>query len=62
MKLYMLIGNDVEITWLDFEGILWKFDVVMALCSTGYFDLVSKISQKVFSWGIEILNTVEDDV
>ena len=25
-----------------------KIDVVVALCSSGHFDLVSKISQKVF--------------
>ena len=43
-----MIENDVLITWLDFGGILWKIDVVIALCSSGHFDLVSKISQKKY--------------
>ena len=41
-----MIENDVLITWLDFGRILWKIDVVIDLCSSGHFDLVSKISQK----------------
>ena len=41
----MLIGDGVLIISSDFKGISGKIDIVMVLCISGQFVLVSKISK-----------------
>ena len=48
------IENHLELycTWLTFEQILSNFSGVMTLCKFGHFNLVCKISRKVFELGV----------
>ena len=48
--------------WVSHEKIADIYDTVMAHCGSGHFDLVSKISQKVFKLLYDFYMLIGDDV